>query len=112
MSAEQTWWTLAACIAAVYACRAGGVLLSARIARDSALFHWAACVSYAMIATLVARLVLMPHGVVAQTVLADRVIACVVATVLYFGGRRNLLVGVLVGVATLAVLHHLRFTGL
>ena len=83
---------------ATYLWRGLGVLLSGRIAVAGELFSWIACVAYAMVAGLVARILVMPTGMIAETVLVDRLIACVLALVAYHLSRRNLLIGVSVGV--------------
>lgn len=87
-----------ACGAATYLWRGLGVALSAGLDTQSALFDWVACVALAMIAGLIARILILPTGVLAETLLWQRIGATAIALVtFYFFTRRNLLVGVLAG---------------
>ena len=89
---------------ATYAWRGMGVLLAGRIRAESEIFKWVAAVAYAMIAGLVARILVLPSGMLAETHLVERLAASVVALVAYRVARRNLLVGVAAGVAALMVM--------
>lgn len=95
------WLLVIAAALATYVWRGLGVLLSGRIAVASELFNWVACVAYAMIAGLVARILILPTGMIAETLLPDRIVACVLALAVYHLTRRNLLVAVSVGVAAI-----------
>lgn len=87
-----------ACGAATYVWRGLGVVLSAGLDTKSPLFDWAACVALAMIAGLIARILVFPTGLLAETVLWQRIAATVIAlAAFYLLTRRNLLVGVLAG---------------
>lgn len=97
-----------ACGCGTYVWRALGVVLSGRLKTDSELFHWVSGVAYAMIAALVSRMVFMPAGMLAQSALPERLVACAVALAVYFGTRRNLFLGVGAGVATLIGFGYLR----
>ena len=55
-----------------YLPRALGVLLSGRIDAESPLFDWIACVAYAILAALVARMIVLPSGPLVETALATR----------------------------------------
>lgn len=97
----ELWLLVGACALATYAWRGIGVLLSGRISVGGAVFEWVTCVAYAMIAGLVARIILMPTGLLAETALAGRLLACALALAAYYLSRRNLLVGVAAGVAAI-----------
>jgi len=105
---NELWLLLAAGALGTYAWRALGVLLSGRIAASGALFTWVACVAYAMVAGMVARLIVMPSGLLATSLLPHRLIACALALAVYYGCRRNLLAGVGAGAVAIAVLNALR----
>ncbi len=96
--AAGLWVLLFVCGAATYLWRGLGVLLSGRINPQSALFEWASCVAYALVAGLIARIIVMPSGLLAQTALTDRLLACVVAFVAYRCVRRNVFVGLVCGI--------------
>ena len=75
---------------------------------DSEFFVWAGCVAYAMIAGLTVRIMLLPSGALAQTLLSQRLIACAAALAAYLVVRRNLFVGIATGFAVLVALSSLR----
>jgi branched-subunit amino acid transport protein len=90
------------CGLATYLWRGPGVLISAGIRPDSALFTWISCVAYAVIAGVVSRMLVMPTGVLAETSVAERVVCSAVALAVYFLiTRRNLFAGVIAGAAAL-----------
>lgn len=97
----EAWLLALACAGATYLWRGLGVLLSGRIRVESEIFNWVACVAYAMLAGLISRMIVMPTGMLAGTALAERLTACAVALAAYYVFRRNLLVAVLSGAATL-----------
>jgi branched-subunit amino acid transport protein len=92
-----------ACGAATYLWRGLGVLLSGRVDAASEVFTWVGCVAYAMIASLIARIVFLPSGTLAATLLPERLLACAVALAVYYAGRRNLLLGILAGFVVIIV---------
>jgi branched-subunit amino acid transport protein len=106
----ELWVLVLAAGLGTYAWRGLGVVLSGRIKTDSELFNWVACVAYAMLAGLVSRIVLMPEGALAQTLLVERLLACVLALTAYYLSRRNLLAGVGVGVAAIMAITAMRGT--
>jgi branched-subunit amino acid transport protein len=97
----ELWLLVIAAGLGTYLWRGLGVLLSGRIKVNSELFNWVACVAYAMVAGLISRIVIVPGGMLAQTALAERLIACGLAVAAYYLSRRNLLVGVGAGVAAI-----------
>ena len=84
------------------------MLVSGRVSMDSEFFVWAGCVAYALIAGLAVRILLLPTGTLAATPLAERLIACAIALVVYFVFRRNLFVGIAAGFAALVTLLAIR----
>jgi branched-subunit amino acid transport protein len=97
-----------ACGLGTYLWRGIGLLISGRVRVDSEFFVWAGCVAYAMIAGLTVRIMLLPSGTLAQTLLSERLIACGAALVVYFAVGRNLFVGIATGFAALVALSSLR----
>ena len=100
----ELWALVVVCSLGTYLWRGLGVLLSGRIAVESEVFNWVACVAYAMVAGLVSRILIMPTGMLAQTTLAERLIACALALAAYYLSRRNLLLGVGAGAAAIMAL--------
>lgn len=108
-------WLFALIVAAglgSYVWRGLGVWLSGRVALDSPILRWVTCVSYAMLAALIARMLMMPEGPLAAAPLIDRVIASAAALAALFMLKRNTLAAVLIGAAALALLATLRSAGL
>ncbi len=104
----ELWILVLAAALGTYFWRGLGVLLSGRIKANSELFNWVACVAYAMVAGLVSRIVLIPGGMLAQTTLTERLIACALALAGYYLSRRNLLIGVATGVAAIMAIQGIR----
>ncbi len=89
---------------ATYFWRGLGVALSAHIAPNGALFRWITCVSYAMLAGLVSRIMILPLGSLADTPLVFRLGAMAVAITVFFLARRRLLPGIVTGVGAFITL--------
>lgn len=106
--ATELWLLLLACVAATYLWRGLGVLLSGRLNAQSAMFEWVSCVAYALVAGLIARIIVAPSGLLAQTALTDRLLACGVALLAYHLARRNMFVGLVSGVAFFIVAAYAR----
>jgi branched-subunit amino acid transport protein len=102
MSASLTDWTpwlaLAGASVGTYFCRAIGVLLSDQINQESEIFRWLSAVTYAMVAALTVRMILMPIGVLAQVPVVVRVAVCVLsAGVMVSHPQRRLVAALLTG---------------
>ena len=104
----ELWLLMILCAAGSYVWRGLGVLLSGRISTSSEVFTWITCVAYAMVAGLIMRIIVMPTGLLATSLLAHRLIACALGLAAYYILRRNLFVGVGVGAVALAALNYLR----
>ena len=109
---EGAWLVVLLGIAATYLWRGLGVVFSSRIDPESAVFQWVSCVSYAMVAGLIARMILMPLGVLAETPLFDRLAATALAFAVFFLWRRRIFPGVLAGVVAFVVFAMAREAGL
>lgn len=107
-AATELWLLVLAAAGATYIWRGLGVVLSGRIRVESELFNWVACVAYAMIAGLVMRILVMPTGLLAQSLLADRLLACALALIAFYASRRNLFIGVITGVIAVIVAGQVR----
>ncbi len=110
--AAAPWGLLVLSILATYVWRALGVPLSARIQPDSAFFQWISCVSYAMVAGLIARMTILPLGALTETSLIDRLGAMGLAFAVFFAFKRRLLPAAGIGVALFSLLVYLREAGL
>ena len=66
MQGWGVWLALSAATVGTYICRAAGVKLSGHIHQDSEVFRWLSAVTYAMVAALTVRMILMPLGLLAK----------------------------------------------
>ncbi len=104
MAPDTTLWPYAVMVAgaaATYVWRALGVALSGRIEPQGKLFEWVACIAYALLAGLIARMILLPAGPLAVVSLGERVGAAALGLAVFFLTRRNLPLGILAAVASL-----------
>ncbi len=76
LSGWGLWVALVGACLGTYFCRAIGVLLSQSINQDSEIFRWLAAVTYAMVAALTIRLIVMPLGLLATVPLWIRLLIC------------------------------------
>ena len=107
MQDPSPWWPVAVLLAgagATYVWRGLGVALSGRLSPEDKLFDWVACVAYALLAGLIARMILLPSGPLAVLPLSDRAGAAILALVMFFLLKRNLPLGIASGVAALMIL--------
>ena len=79
LSGWGLWIALIGASLGTYFCRAIGVLLSNSINQDSEIFRWLAAVTYAMVAALTIRLIIMPLGLMATVPIWIRILVCVLA---------------------------------
>jgi branched-subunit amino acid transport protein len=90
LSPLQTWSALAIAATGTYACRALGVMASDKINQDSEFFRWLSAVTYALVAALVVRMVLMPVGPLGTVPVGWRLGFCAVSLlVMVVGSRRR-----------------------
>jgi hypothetical protein len=78
-----------------------GVVLAGRIREDSEALVWVRAVATALVAGVIAQLVIDPSGALAETELWVRLAAMAVGFAAFYFARRQILVGVLAGAATL-----------
>ena len=104
MSNESLWLIVLGCIAATFFWRWLGVIVVRKIDPDGAIFEWVTCVSYAMVAGLIFRMIMMPESELASVPLIIRIAALGIAFGAYFVFRRMLLAGVLAGSVSLSLM--------
>ena len=103
-AALSPYLALVVAAAATYGWRGLGVALSGRIDPEGPVFEWVACVAYALLAGLIARMIIFPVGPLAETAMAVRVASAVIALAIFFATRRNLALGVAAGAGALVLL--------
>jgi len=105
-SAEWLWPIVLGCGAATFFWRGLGVLVVRRIDPDGGMFKWVTCVSYAMVAGLIFRMLAMPESDLASVGLPVRLAAVAIAFAAYQAFGRRLVAGVLAGGGSLAAMAH------
>jgi branched-subunit amino acid transport protein len=73
------WIALASACIGTYLCRAIGVMLAGKINQDSEVFRWLSAVTYAMVAALTVRLIVLPIGLLDTVPLWIRILICVIS---------------------------------
>ena len=104
METSLLWVIVLGCGAATFVWRGLGVAVVRRIDADGALFQWVTCVSYAMLAGLIFRMIMMPESELASVSLPIRLAAGVIAFAAYFAFGKRLVAGVLAGGISLATM--------
>ncbi len=104
MNNESLWLIVLGCFAATFFWRLLGVIVVKKIDPDGAVFEWVSCVSYAMVAGLIFRMIMMPESELANVPLLIRLAALTIAFTVYFTFRRMLLAGILAGSVSLSVM--------
>jgi branched-subunit amino acid transport protein len=102
------WWAwiiLGLAVVGTYAWRALGVLLSGKLTQDSPLFRWITCVTYAMVAALVVRIIVLPVGMLAEISLLHRLIATGVAVAIMVKLRNGLVPALIAGTTLTALFY-------
>jgi branched-subunit amino acid transport protein len=95
----ELWLVVWGAIAATYMWRFLGTLFSYRIDSQGPLFQWITCVSFAMLAGLISRMVFVPVGPLIEVPLWIRITGILIGLAVFFIARRQVLVGVAAGLA-------------
>ncbi len=98
------WGLLLLVALTTYVWRGAGAAIAARINPDGALSQWFSCVAYGMLAGLMSRILLMPVGILAETLLVDRIIAFGAGFAVFLVFKRSMLPGMIGSVAVFVVL--------
>ena len=106
------WGLLVLVSLSTYVWRAGGVAIAARIKPDGDLSQWFSCVAYGMLAAWMSRIVTWPVGILAETLLIDRLVALGAGVAMFCAFKRNMLAGLLSSVGVFAVIAALRENGI
>ena len=96
---QYLWMLVISAILASYLWRFLGALFSKKINPEGKVFQWITCVSYAMLAGLISRMILLPAGTIDQVPLWIRLVSLAVGLGVFFLARKQVLVGVGAGLA-------------
>ncbi len=104
MSTQELWIVVIGSILATFVWRFLGAAVVRNISAQGDFFEWVSCVSYAMVAGLVFRMIIMPKSELASLPVSVRISALVLAFIAYFLFKRNLLAGVITGGISLSLM--------
>ena len=106
MSWQDGWWAYAFIAIAGWLAtdiwRWLGALAGKRLRDDSEAFNWVRAVATALVAAVIAKLILYPTGVLAQSPLGLRLGAVIVGAIAFFLARQKPAAGIATAIATLA----------
>lgn len=88
-TASHLWLIVGVSVLATYVWRALGMLIASHLHPDSALSRWFACVAYAVLAGLIARMIVIPEGALADAPLADKLTALACGFAVFFLSKRS-----------------------
>jgi len=75
---------------ATYLSRFLGVVSSEKIKETSKIFRWFNCLAYSTLAALIARIVIFPSGALSETNYSIRIMVLIVAILIFYFTKRNL----------------------
>ncbi|MCP4430134.1 MAG: AzlD domain-containing protein [Gammaproteobacteria bacterium] len=104
MNTQTLWIIVTGCIIATFFWRLLGAIVVQRMAERGELYEWVNCVSYALVAALVFRMIIIPQSDLAILSIWSRVSAVGLAFIIYFLFKRNLLAGVAAGSACFSIM--------
>ena len=78
------WAALIAACIGTYFWRGLGVYLSGKISQDGEVFKWLSAVTYAMVAALTLRIILLPVGLLATVPIYIRLIVSILALLIMY----------------------------
>lgn len=84
--------------------RAVGVVGAGRLEQDTPLFRWIGCVAFAIAAGIMAKILLIPSGVLAEASLISRLGGVAVGLLVFFGIGRRILWGLGGGLSAFVVI--------
>ena len=77
---------------ATFISRFSGALTSEKVKAKSKTFEWFNCVAYSTLAALVARMIIFPAGVLAESDLIIRLVVVVICVVIFILSKKNLVI--------------------
>jgi len=89
---------------ATYLSRFLGVITSAKINENSKIFRWFNCLAYSTLAALTSRILIFPNGVLIDTSYFLRIIVILIAILIYFVTKKNLVYPTLFSAIILSIL--------
>lgn len=95
---EKGWWAVLTLTAlGTYFWRSLGVFLAGHINQESEIFRWLSAVTYAMVAALTFRLIILPVGLLVQIPLYYRIIVSCICMAIMLSKKGRLIPALLAG---------------
>ena len=91
---------------ATYLSRFLGVVSSEKIDETSKLFKWFNCIAYSILAALIARIVVFPHGTLQDADLWLRLFVVIICIIIYLLSKKNLVYPTVLSAILLALLNN------
>ena len=91
---------------ATYLSRFLGVVSSEKIKETSKIFKWFNCVAYATLASLIARMIFFPAGILSESVMLLRFMVLIGAIILFLITKKNLVYPTILSAIILAILNN------
>lgn len=108
MNGEFAWEALGVAIAATYVWRVAGIIVASHIRPDSDLARWFTAVTYAVLAGLIARMMVLQDGALATIPVPDKLAALAIGLTAYFVSGRSIPVGTASAFITFATIATVR----
>tara|TARA_B100000424_G_C22705256_1_gene384361 strand:+ start:281 stop:607 length:327 start_codon:yes stop_codon:yes gene_type:complete len=89
---------------ATYSSRFLGMLTSLKISEKSKIYRWFNCLAYSTLAALISRVLIFPNGVLMDTSYLIRVIVILIAILIYFVTKKNLVYPTVFSAIILAII--------
>lgn len=99
MSPSDPLLLLVLALAGTFLLWAAGVVGAGHLDQDSALFRWVGCVAFAIAAGIMAKILFLPSGVLAEAAPAARLGGVATGLALFFAAGRRILPGIAGGLA-------------
>ena len=90
---------------ATFISRFSGALTSEKVKAKSKTFEWFNCVAYSTLAALVARMIIFPAGVLAESDLIIRLVVVVICVVIFILSKKNLVIPTIFSAILLGILN-------
>jgi len=90
---------------ATYLSRFLGVVSSEKIDQSSKIFKWFNCIAYSILASLIARMVIFPSGVMQDSYLWLRLLVFLICIFIYLSSRKNLVYPTIISAILLSSLN-------
>jgi len=90
---------------ATFISRFSGAITSEKVKAKSKTFEWFNCVAYSTLAALVARMIIFPAGVLAESELFIRIVVLIICIIIFIVSKKNLVLPTIVYAILLSILN-------